>query len=60
MRKKPPEKLKTELVQVRVASSVKADWEAAAERERRSLSDWLRLAAEDRTQKTERSSEGVA
>lgn len=59
MRKKPPEKLKTELVQVRVASSIKAAWEAAAERERRSLSDWLRLAAEDRALKTQTSSEGA-
>lgn len=42
---------KNETVQVRVAASIKADWEAAAARERRQLSDWLRLAAEDRAQK---------
>jgi len=43
---------KDDTVQVRVAASVKADWEAAAARERRLLSDWLRLAAEDRAQKS--------
>ena len=54
---KLPSKVKTELVQVRVASDVKAEWEAAAERERRSLSDWLRLAAEDRALKSVPASE---
>ena len=49
---KKQRKPKTELVQIRVAPDVKADWEAAADRERRNLSDWVRLAAEDRAQKT--------
>lgn len=50
-------KPKTELVQVRVTPEEKAGWEAAAERERRKLSDWVRLAAEDRAQKNHGQSE---
>ncbi len=37
---------KEALIQIRVTSAQKAEWQAAAEADRRKLADWLRLAAE--------------